>query len=215
MSTVPKRALNDDLAEVPRPPRRRLTETEFEEWCTGDTWAEWIDGEVILMSPVNYHHADLLAFLLGLIRGFVEEKSLGVVLTEPFQVRFGRLRRRRSPDIFFVSNRRRSLIKHTYFDGPPDLIIEIASPSSFSRDWRDKHEDYRKAGVREYWVFDPAGERVEAYRLQGDSYTVIPLKDHCIRSHVLRGFFIRPEWLWSEPHPKVSTLLRSMLGGPR
>src|SRR3954468_11926118 len=43
---------------------KRMTEQEFVDWCTDETWAEWIDGRVLVMSPVNYKHAKLTVFLI-------------------------------------------------------------------------------------------------------------------------------------------------------
>src|SRR4051812_45080778 len=103
MSTL-RALIHPEASDQPKHPGRRMTEEQFVKWCTSDTWAEWVDGEVIIMSPVGFAHADLFAYLLHLIRAFVEERDLGRVLTEPFQVRLTGQRRRRSPDILFVSH---------------------------------------------------------------------------------------------------------------
>jgi Uma2 family endonuclease len=118
---------------------------------------------------------------------------------------------RRSPDLFLVSRRRREIVKYDYIDGPPDLIMEIVSPDSESRDWRDKYIDYEKSGVREYWVIDPQSQRVEAYTLGRDKkYRRIKEIDDRIRSKVLRKLFIRPSWLWKSPPPKIATVLKEL-----
>jgi len=71
------------------------------------------------------------------------------VLSEPFQIRFPKLRRRRSPDIIFIAKQHLSNLRETYLEGPPDLIVEIVSWESQSRDRRDKYLEYQAAGVRE------------------------------------------------------------------
>jgi Uma2 family endonuclease len=187
-----------------------MSEQEFVDWCTSDTWAEWVGGEVIVMSPVNLEHADLFAFLLHLFRAFVENHDLGKVLTEPYQVRLARQRRRRSPDIFFVGNERLSALKRLHFEGAPGLIVEVISPDSQSRDRRDKFLEYQAAGVQEYWIVDPLSESVEAYRLDKRKYAAIGPTDGTIRSVVLPGFHLKPAWLWRAKLPKVSDLLKEM-----
>jgi Uma2 family endonuclease len=187
-----------------------MTEEEFVAWCDSDTWAEWVDGEVILMSPVNFEHADINGFLYTLIRTFVDEHDLGKTVTEPFQIRFARQRRRRSPDIIFVSRGRSEIIKRQHVDGAPDLIVEVVSPESQNRDRRDKFLEYQTAGVREYWIIDPVSKTVDVYTLgRGKKFQQIAGKES-IPSVVLPGFAIKPEWLWRAKLPKVSACLREM-----
>ena len=188
----------------------RMTEQEFIAWCDSDTWAEWVDGEVILMSPVNTEHDRICVFLISLISYFAGEHDLGDVLTEPVQVRFARQRRRRSPDIFFVTRERLDIIKLQHVEGAPDLIIEIVSPDSQNRDRRDKFNEYQAAGVREYWIIDPLSKTVEAHVLGPDRKFRQVEPGPFIRSAVLPGFAIKPNWLWRSKLPKVSTCLREM-----
>ena len=151
----------DDLKLAPP---GRMSEEEFVAWCDEDTRAEWVDGEVIMMSPRNVDHGDLLRWLLGVLGAFIEERNLGVVLPD-VQVRLATQRTRRVPDIWFISSQRRDLLRRAHLEGPPDLIIEIVSPDSESRDWREKYLEYQAAGVREYWVIDPMSQHMEAYAL--------------------------------------------------
>ena len=65
-------------------PLPRMTFEEFLEWSDEDTFAEWVDGEVILMSPVSTQHQLLAAFLAALLRFFAEANNRGLVLTAPF-----------------------------------------------------------------------------------------------------------------------------------
>ena len=190
-----------------------MSEQEFVDWCTSETWAEWVDGEVIVMSPVSLQHARLFTLLLRLLSDYVEEHDLGDVLTEPYQVRLTRLRRRRSPDIIFVGKERLDQLKTHHVEGPPDLIIEIVSPASQSLDRREKFFEYQSSGVREYWIVDPLSQSVEAYALaKGKKYELIEEKEGAIHSTVLHRFFIKPAWLWRAKLPKVSELLRDMTG---
>jgi Uma2 family endonuclease len=45
--------------------------------------------------------------------------------------------------------------------GPPDLVIEILSPGTQTRDLEIKRKLYTRFGVREYWIIDPDAETVE------------------------------------------------------
>ena len=166
-----------------------MTEREFVDWV-GDGRAEWVNGEVIIMSPINFEHADLQQFLFRLIGDFADEHDLGKVLAEPFQIRFELEKSRRSPDIIFVSNRKMSLMKSSHFEAARDLIVEIVSPDSQNRDRREKFLEYEKAGVREYWIVDPLSEKIDAFALGKDrKLKAIPEKADKIFSKVLSGFY--------------------------
>jgi Uma2 family endonuclease len=193
-----------------KPPKRKLTEEEFVRWCDDKTWAEWVDGEVILMNAVALDHADVVAFLIHLVRAYVEDHELGKVLTEPFQVRFEKLRRRRAPDLIFIANNQFGLFQKTAFNGAPDLIIEVVSPDSQSRDRREKFLEYQAVGVREYWIIDMPSRSVEAYAMQRSAKFAMLEESAAgaIDSTVLKGFYIKPVWLWQPTFPKVSALLK-------
>jgi len=200
----------------------RMTEEEFVAWCDEDTRAEWVDGEVVMMSPMNDPHSDMVSWLGSLLRVFVEQHDLGVVRPE-MQTRLPELRRRRVPDLWFVAKDRVGLIRHTHLEGPPDLAVEIVSPDSEARDWREKYLEYEAAGVREYWVIDPASSHMEAYSLVAQDsqaaeppaahYRRLPEDHGVITSSVLPGFRLRVAWLWPETRVKVLEAL-SELGVP-
>ena len=205
--------LAEDLAETEAEtlPHLRMTEDEFVAWCDEDTWAEWVDGEVIMHSLSNFRHVDLAGFLIVVLRGFVTHFDLGVVASPEFQIRLGELRRRRVPDLFFVAKGRLDLIQSDHFEGAPDLVIEIASPDSMARDWREKYWEYRTAGVREYWIIDPMAQRVEVCRLTDDGeYVVIDPQEGRLGSTVLPGFYLRPAALWQDTLPNPLAVLKEL-----
>ena len=63
-------------------------------------------------------------------------------------------------------------------EGAPDFIIEIVSPSSRKMDYSTKNALYADAGVREYWIVDPARERTTVYRYEEDvAPVIVPFHD--------------------------------------
>jgi Uma2 family endonuclease len=112
------------------------------------------------------------------------------------------------PDLYFISKARLGLVQKNHFDWAPDLCIEIVSPDSEARDWREKYLEYEAAGVKEYWVIDPASEHVEVYTLaeQKDGppkYRRVAEQQGAIVSTVLTGLRLPVEWLWPETRPKM------------
>lgn len=69
----------------------------------------------------------------------------------------------RQPDIVMIHRSREHIIEEQGIVGPPDLVIEIISPSSAKRDRVEKKETYAHFGVPEYWIVDPANQTIEQY----------------------------------------------------
>ena len=71
------------------------------------------------------------------------------------------------PDLFFISNERLRLVDERVW-GAPDLVIEIASPSTEYRDRTLKLEWFRRYGVRECWLVYPRDQRIEVVDCEGN-----------------------------------------------
>jgi Uma2 family endonuclease len=171
---------------------------------------EWVDGKVVPMSPVTLEHEDERGFLLSLITEYAKMKRLGRVSSEPYNMKLGYGLPGRAPDILFVANANLARMHNEYLDGPADLVIEIISPESRRRDRVTKFAEYEKAGVREYWILDPARKERDFYLRDGNGrYQPVPVgEDGIYRSTVLEGLWIRVEWLWQRPLPTLIAVLK-------
>lgn len=193
----------------PAPPRAPISYEEFLEWADEDVRAEWVDWEVIVMSPASTRHQDLADFITACLRLFVEHHDRGRVLSAPFQMK---LENGREPDVLFVADDHLDRLKDTYLDGPADLVVEIVSPESGPRDRGDKFYEYETGGVPEYWLIDPQREQIELYQLREDTrqYQLVqPDEDDVYRSEAVPGFWLKASWLWQEPLPKVLDVARA------
>jgi Uma2 family endonuclease len=198
--------------DVPIPPKPSMTEEEFVTWAfKEDVRAEWIDGEVITMSPSSLEHVELFGFLYFVLRGHVERHDLGKVLGSELLVRFENQKRQRLPDLLFISKLRCEILRRLHVEGPPDMIIEIVSPDSVARDWRDKYWEYESAGVREYWVIDLVAEHAELYvRSAAGEYERVAERDGWLVSTAITGFRLKTQWLWPATRPKAIDALREL-----
>ena len=70
----------------------------------------------------------------------------------------------------FISNERSHIIGETNIQGAPDLVIEIASPSTEDLDRGVKQDLYALFGVREYWRAYPLTQTVEVLRLENGQF---------------------------------------------
>jgi Uma2 family endonuclease len=69
----------------------------------------------------------------------------------------------------FVRSDREELVSERGIEGPPDLVVEVVSPSTEARDRGIKLERYRHFGVREYWIVDADRRTVEVWRGSADA----------------------------------------------
>jgi Uma2 family endonuclease len=91
----------------------------------------------------------------------------------------------RQPDLVMIHRSRLHIITKRGVEGPPDLVIEILSPSSIKRDKVGKLKSYAKYEIPEYWIVDPSNEVLEQYVLQEKSYELneVYTEDDQICSH--------------------------------
>ena len=130
-----------------------------------DVRYELIDGELIVApTPIPLHQRIGMRFT-NRMGPFIEEHDLGELLAAPMDVRFSDTNVLQ-PDILFISSERSHIIGETNIQGAPDLIIEIASPSTEERDRGVKQELYALFGVLEYWRAYPRTRTVEILRLE-------------------------------------------------
>jgi Uma2 family endonuclease len=201
--------------QTPRPPVTqapppRMTYEEFLDWADEDTRAEWVDGEVIVMSPASLSHQQILSFLAALLQHFAEANELGLVLFAPFQMRLRARPSGREPDVIFIASDRLDKLQNVYLDGPADVAVEIISPDSRARDRGDKYYEYEQAGVREYWLIDPARKQAEFYRLGSNGiYSAVMMGDDGIfHSDAIEGLWLKVDWLWQDPLPTLMSVLK-------
>ena len=108
----------------------------------------------------------------------------------------------------FLSSDHLHRVGREWIDGPADLVVEMVSPESVERDYEKKRKQYERYGIREYWIIDEELEKVTLYRLgPNKKYREIKPRKGELRSEVMTGFWLRPEWIWQQPRrPKPDVL---------
>lgn len=188
----------------------KITYEEFLHLYDGQH-AEYVSGEVLTYMSVSKKHNQLTKFLIRILESFVEMKKLGEIFTEPYQMKmtFGDEIKGREPDIFFVKNEDSDRLKSNFLEGAADLVIEIISPESRSRDRGDKFYEYETAGVKEYWLIDYERQEARFYELNQDGiYQLATTENGIYSSKVLDGLSIKTEWFWQEKLPELMDVLK-------
>ena len=160
--------------------------------------ADLIDGVIYMASPENLDANLLFMWLGALLHGLADKTDQGNIYGSRVAFRLDETGSP-EPDLAFVKKARSNLAHRGFFEGPPDLAIEIVSPELFDRDYVRKRAQYEEAGVSEYWIIDEMEQQITLLRLASDGkYREVKSRKGELHSLVLRGFWLRPEWLWQE-----------------
>lgn len=194
------------------PPKGKVTFEEFLDLADEAIHAEWEDGEVIFMSPASRKHQDLNDWLVTILRIFIRRHNLGEILSAPFTVQLKVTQQGREPDLIFLKTENLGRLHDTYLEGSADLVIEIVSPESVSRDRGRKFVEYESEGIPEYWLVDPIRQQAEFYRLGNDDHYHLSLPDAegVYHSLSVTGFWLKIDWLWQDSLPDELEVLRQL-----
>jgi Uma2 family endonuclease len=194
------------------PPLTAPGRVSYEDFLRSDCeeHSEWVDGKVVLMSPVSKEHADVAVWLSALLRFHAEHHQSGRVFTEPFQMKTGPDLPGRAPDVMFVANASLGRLQRLCLEGPADLVIEVISPGSRGTDRGEKFYEYEQGGVPEYWLIDPDRRQVEFYQRGANQlFQLTPADANGIyHSRAMPGLWLKTEWLWQMPLPSLAAVLR-------
>jgi Uma2 family endonuclease len=145
---------------------------------------ELSEGELITMPPAKPRHGNCQLTLGSALRDFVMARGLGRVYTESgYRLTPGTVR---GPDLSFVSKARLQN-PDEYFEGGPDLAVEIVSPGDDASDLRQKIQQYLDAGTSVVWVIYPRTRRIEVHT-PGKTIRTLGLDDSLEAPQLLPGF---------------------------
>ena len=187
------RKVEDQLAEERQKRERFYNEiSEFEK-------AEFINGEIIIHSPVKKEHNGATTALHRVLSTYVLKHELGYVGYEKIMISLSR--NDYEPNLcYFNQDKARKFKKGQSLFPAPDLVVEVLSKKTGKIDREIKFADYQAHGVLEYWMIDPVKEVIEQYRLdkKGMYELIIKAGDGTLHSKAVRGFTIDIEAIFDE-----------------
>jgi Uma2 family endonuclease len=155
---------------------------------------EVIRGFLYVTAAPAYDHQYSVAQFSRLLGNFVMDRNLGVVLTAPFDVKLPDIADPVQPDVVFFRSGNQPRKGDKFFEGTPDLVVEVLSPTTRRLDQKVKLEAYRDAGIPEYWMVDPWKEIIILQGLSADRREYVEIgrgsRGERVRSSVLPGFEI-------------------------
>jgi Uma2 family endonuclease len=152
---------------------------------------EIIEGVLYVANAPSYDHQSTVLKVAAKLENVSEAGSLGVVIAAPFEVHLPGIAKPVQPDVLFIRKERQPVSGTQIFEGPPDLVVEVLSPSSLRLDQHVKFGAYEQAGVREYWIADPKTQAITIYHLpdEGPEYVLLGqfTANETVQSKVLPG----------------------------
>lgn len=132
---------------------------------------ELVDGQLELMSPAPSVIHQMVSFQMQ--KNIAEScESDYVILNAPIDVILAD-NEVRQPDLVLIHRERMNILSNRGVVGPPDLVVEILSPSTLKRDKIDKLNTYANFRIPEYWTVEPKTGILEQYSLHKNQYNLI------------------------------------------
>lgn len=175
-------------------PLQRFTYEDRESWDSEMRW-ELIDGVPYAMAGASLLHQSLVGELHVALKLHFKGGSCRVILA-PYDVKFTAYDVVQ-PDLLVSCGQG---LGHQFHSGPPDLVIEVLSPSTTRHDRIRKLGLYAREGVAEYWLVTPHPLMVEVLENRDGAF-------------VTRGAYSEEHHLKSPRFPDLEIDLAEILAG--
>ena len=146
---------------------------------------EYVKGELVLMAPPSREHGEISINVIRYLDAHVYQNKLGRLYTAETTFQVGE--RIMKPDVAFVSTAQLTGDKTKGFPIPPDLAIEVVSPSDVQSRVAAKALAYLEAGTDLVWVLEPISKTVTVYRSETEIET-LTRNDTLTGEDVVPGF---------------------------
>jgi Uma2 family endonuclease len=148
--------------------RSRVSYADLERMPDAGRRFEIIDGELIDVTPApSPLHQRVVKRLYRQLESHFDGRALGEVFFAPLDVVLTQYDVF-EPDLIVVTNRQQ--VTERAVEGPPELVIEILSPSTTKYDRVTKANRYAALGVPNFWIVDPDSRRLQCFRLTHGRY---------------------------------------------
>jgi len=182
---------HDPLQDMSIPEPGTMT---LEEFLENDVEGyEYIKGELVQMPDASRRHGEVNMNIIHHLYSYVRQHKLGRMY--PAETSFKVGERILKPDVAFVSTGRLTGAYDKGLPIPPDLAIEVVSPSDIQSRILDKVRAYLDAGTRCVWVVEPTLKTVTVYKSETDIKT-LTREDTLTGDDVVPGFSCPVELLF-------------------
>jgi Uma2 family endonuclease len=142
-----------------------ITLEEFERLPDDGNKHELSEGILITMPPPVSLHSLVLTQVLEVLQAYLRQNPVGRAMPEAGYFLFRYPPTVRQPDISVLSKERiQATPKDSWFEGAPEIAVEVVSPSDSAQDLEIKTKQYLQAGAKQVWVLYPATRTVHVSR---------------------------------------------------
>ena len=180
------------------PKRVRYKATDIYDTPDDGKRYEVIDGNLYVSPPPLAEHQSTSMVLCRYLAPYIHERRLGKLFAAPIGVELDD-ENGVQPDLVFVSRDRLEIVTRRGILGAPDLVVEILSTRTRTRDRSVKLRRYDAAGVRYYWIVDPRTRSLDELRLAEGGYERVGTygPGATFRSELFPGLEIPIDELWA------------------
>lgn len=155
---------------------------------------EFIDGKIYLLSAPSVNHQRIVTNLSAEFRNYFKGKEC-IHFVAPFDVVLNVKDKTHKvqPDLSVICDKKG--LNEQNYNGIPELVVEVLSPSTASIDYIKKMDIYMNSGIKEYWIVSPRNNSIQIFSLKENkmySEPIIYFKD-TVKSLIFEDLEIRLE----------------------
>lgn len=154
---------------VPGPPQGFWTYDDYAALPNDGHRYEIVNGVLVMAPAPSPEHQSIVGEIFAYLREHIKLAGLGRVLPSPIDMDLGP-KNIYQPDVVVILNAHLDRIAAKKIVGAPDLVVEIASPSTAAHDRLTKFEKYAQAGITAYWIVKPTTHTIEVMILEHSEY---------------------------------------------
>ena len=157
---------------VPGPPQGTWTYNEYAALPDDGHRYEIVNGVLVMTPAPSPEHQAISVRIAYYLFPHIDLMGIGKLFTAPIDVELGP-KNVFQPDLVVVLNAHLDRVAEKKIIGAPDLVVEVASPSTAAYDRLTKYERYAHAGIIEYWLVKPITRTVEVLVLENGEYHLL------------------------------------------
>jgi len=179
-----------------------LTLEKFSKLPRGQEKHEVNAGELITMPPPKSFHSLVALAVLEALQGYLKQNPFGRAMPEAGYILSRSPLTIRQPDVSVLS-KARIHSSDDYFEGAPELAVEVVSPSDIAEDLQIEVDQYLQAGAKRIWIVYPKTKRIHIFHESG-SMTALDESQTLDGGDLLPGFSVKAaDLLLSENREKA------------